>query len=37
VIDARPSDAIALALRAKCPIRVAEEVLVRASDSKDAP
>ena len=37
VIDARPSDAIALALRAKCPIRVTEDVLARASDSKDAP
>jgi hypothetical protein len=34
-IDARPSDAIALALRAKCKIRVAEDVLARASDSKE--
>jgi hypothetical protein len=34
-IDARPSDAIALALRAKCKIRVAEEVLTRASDNKE--
>jgi len=33
-IDARPSDAIALALRAKCTIRVAEDVLTRASDTK---
>lgn len=33
-IDARPSDAIALALRAKCRIRVAEDVLTRASDTK---
>ena len=33
-LDARPSDAIALALRAKCPIRVAEAVLVRASDTQ---
>jgi hypothetical protein len=33
-LDARPSDAIALALRAKCPIRVSEEVLNRASDTK---
>jgi len=33
-IDARPSDAIALALRAKCPIRVAEEVLAKASDTQ---
>ena len=32
-LDARPSDAIALALRAKCKIRVAEEVLLRALDS----
>ena len=27
VVDARPSDALALALRAQCPIRVAESVL----------
>ena len=27
VVDARPSDAVALALRARCPIRVAESVL----------
>lgn len=33
VIDARPSDAIALALRASCPIRVAEKVLALASVS----
>jgi uncharacterized protein len=33
-VDARPSDAIALALRAQCPIRVAEEVLAKASDTK---
>lgn len=32
-LDARPSDAIALALRAKCKIRVAEEVLERARDT----
>ena len=31
VVDARPSDAIALALRARCPIRCAESVLERAS------
>jgi len=31
VIDARPSDAIALALRAKCQIRVAESVMERAA------
>ncbi len=30
VVDARPSDAIALALRAHCGIRVAESVLERA-------
>ena len=34
LVDARPSDAIALALRAKCQIRVAENVLVAATDSK---
>lgn len=33
-VDARPSDAIALALRAKCRIRVTEDVLTRASDGK---
>lgn len=39
VIDARPSDAIALALRAKCTIRVAESVLedVRTDDSGPDP
>ena len=31
VIDARPSDAIALALRAGCQIRVAESVMERAA------
>ena len=31
VVDARPSDAIALALRARCPMRVAEAVLERAT------
>ncbi len=30
-VDARPSDAIALALRAKCPIYVTQEVLKRQS------
>jgi bifunctional DNase/RNase len=35
VIDARPSDAIALALRAKCQIRVAESVLERAASSPE--
>lgn len=31
VVDARPSDAIALALRARCPLRVTERVLAAAS------
>lgn len=31
VVDARPSDAIALALRAECRIRVAESVIARAA------
>jgi bifunctional DNase/RNase len=31
-LDARPSDAIALALRAHCPIRVAEKVLDSSSE-----
>lgn len=36
-LDARPSDSIALALRAKCPLRVAESVLeqVRTDESVD--
>ena len=34
-IDSRPSDAIALALRAEAPILVAEEVLVAAAASPD--
>lgn len=33
LVDARPSDAIALALRAQCRIRVSEDVLTRASDT----
>ena len=32
VVDARPSDAIALALRARCQVRVSEAVLARASN-----
>ena len=32
VIDTRPSDAVALALRAGCPLRVAESVLSEARD-----
>jgi len=35
-IDSRPSDAIALALRAEAPILVAEEVLVAAAASPNA-
>lgn len=39
VVDARPSDAVALALRAKCPLRVAESVLeiVRSDTSGPDP
>ncbi len=37
VIDARPSDAIALALRAQCQIRVAEAVLERANETNSGP
>jgi bifunctional DNase/RNase len=39
VIDTRPSDAVALALRAGCPLRVAESVLAEAHDGmqQDAP
>jgi hypothetical protein len=35
-LDARPSDAIALALRAKCRIRVAEDVLERALGTSES-
>lgn len=37
VIDARPSDAIALALRADCPIFVSEQVLQAAKFNTSAP
>jgi uncharacterized protein len=37
VLDARPSDAIALALRAGAPIRVAEFVLEQVRSDKDGP
>ena len=37
VIDARPSDAIALALRADCPIYVAEEVMQTAKLNTTGP
>ncbi|MFT5290787.1 MAG: bifunctional DNase/RNase [Planctomycetota bacterium] len=33
-VDARASDAIALALRARCPLRVADDVLDRAAEEK---
>ena len=36
IVDSRPSDAIALALRAEAPIYVAEEVLARASAEERA-
>jgi hypothetical protein len=39
-VDARPSDALALALRSDCPIFVAEEVLLAAKvlpNPADAP
>ena len=37
VVDARPSDAIALALRARCGIRVAEKVLEQATHEAEQP
>jgi bifunctional DNase/RNase len=37
VLDARPSDAIALALRAGCPLRVAESVLEQARSDASGP
>ena len=37
VVDARPSDAVALALRAKCPLRVAEEVLEHVRTDQSGP
>lgn len=36
VFDARPSDAIAIALRVECPIEVGDEVLDRAGRPPDA-
>jgi len=35
IIDTRPSDAVALALRAGCPLRVAESVLTEARDDME--
>ncbi|MBK7643163.1 MAG: bifunctional nuclease family protein [Planctomycetes bacterium] len=37
VVDARPSDAVALALRARCPLRVAEEVLENVRTDTSGP
>jgi bifunctional DNase/RNase len=37
VVDARPSDAVALALRAKCPLRIAESVLEQVRSDNDGP
>jgi bifunctional DNase/RNase len=37
VVDARPSDAVALALRAKCPIRVAQTVLDMVRTDSSGP
>lgn len=37
VVDARPSDALALALRARCPVRVAEHVLADVRNDKTGP
>lgn len=37
VIDARPSDALALGLRCGCPIRVAESVLEHARTDTSGP
>lgn len=36
-IDSRPSDGIAMAVRAKCPIFVAEEVMDKAAQDVDIP
>jgi bifunctional DNase/RNase len=36
-IDARPSDAIAIALRTQAPIFVKEEILVKSQKSEDGP
>ena len=37
VVDARPSDAVALALRARCPLRVAESVLEAVRTDEGGP
>jgi bifunctional DNase/RNase len=36
-VDARPSDAVALALRARCPLRVAESVLEAVRTDESGP
>jgi bifunctional DNase/RNase len=36
-VDARPSDALALALRAHCPVHVAEHVLTEVRNDKSGP
>ncbi len=37
VVDSRPSDAIALALRSRCPIRVAESILEQVRSDESGP
>lgn len=37
VVDARPSDAVALALRARCPLRVTEDVLEMVRTDTSGP
>lgn len=37
LVDARPSDALALALRARCPVRVAEHILADVRNDKTSP
>jgi uncharacterized protein len=37
IVDARPSDAVALALRARCPLRVAESVLEAVRTDESGP
>lgn len=37
VVDSRPSDAIALALRGQCPIRVAESILEQVRSDESGP
>ena len=37
IVDARPTDAVALALRARCPVRVAESVLEAVRTDESGP